>query len=317
MQEEYQIAFGVDANYVKYAGVMMTSIVLNQPGQNICFHLLCDGLHPSDKQKLDQFTMLYRNIRLVVYDVRGLLDFLPEQAGTTPKRLNKTVFLRIALADVLPKELDKVLYMDADMLCIGDIGDLWRTDTNDKALAAAYYADPQEFISRIGSNSAIYFNAGVMVLNLPVWRRDNLSKQVFATYIKHHQDFIMLEQDTLNYLLRGNIVELPQKYNHMLHAFNHLHGKINPEDVILHFANEGKPWYRYCSEHIEKLYWSYVRRSLWFETEPSEPWDVKTAYWAGQNARGRGDYETASKYLGMSAQALLEYYLEHTGQLKK
>ena len=47
--EEYQIAFGVDANYVKYAGIVMTSIVLNHPGQPITFHLVCDRLLVADK----------------------------------------------------------------------------------------------------------------------------------------------------------------------------------------------------------------------------------------------------------------------------
>ena len=51
--EEYHFAFGVDANYVKYAGVMMTSIVWNHPGQPICFHLACDGLHEEDKARLE------------------------------------------------------------------------------------------------------------------------------------------------------------------------------------------------------------------------------------------------------------------------
>lgn len=61
MTEEWQFAVGVDANYVKYAGVMMTSIVLNHPGQPICFHVACDGREEADGQKLDEFTMYIRD----------------------------------------------------------------------------------------------------------------------------------------------------------------------------------------------------------------------------------------------------------------
>ena len=253
MTEEWQFAFGVDANYVKYAGVMMTSIVLNHPGQPICFHVACDGLDEADKQKLDEFTMLYRNTRIMIYDASELLKSIPKPQ-VAPERLNKSVFLRILLPNFLPKELTKVLYLDADMLCIGRLDALWQTSFRGQALAAVFYeGKPQEHALRLGLQTDVYFNAGMMMINLQVWRQKNLTKQVLDIYQKRITDFILLEQDALNYILQGDVLEFPCCFNHMMDAFNPLLAKIQPEDAILHFANEGKPWIRYCAAEIEQL----------------------------------------------------------------
>lgn len=316
MPEEWQFAFGVDASYVKYAGVMMTSIVLNHPGQPICFHVACDGLDEADKQKLDEFTMLYRNIRMMIYDIRELLKNMPEPAKIAPKRLNKTVFLRILLPNFLPREMTKVIYLDADMLCIGRLDALWQTDIKGQAVAASFYPEAAEHMARLQLKGTSYFNAGLMLLNLPIWRQQNITKQVLDCYQKNSDTFLLLEQDALNCMLTGQVTQIPRQFNHMMDAFNPLSAKIQPEDAILHFANEGKPWIRYCAAEIEQLYWSYVRRSLWFDLEPIEPWDVKTAFLAGKNAEGCGDYKEAAHYLGIAAKRLMEFYLQQTKQTK-
>lgn len=314
--EEWQFAFGVDENYVKYAGVMMTSIVLNHPGQPICFHVACDGLNEADKGKLDEFTLLYRNTRIMIYDASALLTSIPTPQ-VAPERLNKSVFLRVLLPQFLPQELTKVIYLDADMLCIGRLDLLWETALGECAIGASFYAkDTEGHAKRLNLQPNIYFNAGLMVMNLPVWRQQKLTQQVLALYQNRVKDFLLLEQDALNCILRGQIVPIAERYNHMIDAFNPLLSKIQPEDAILHFANEGKAWFRYPAEQIEQLYWRYVRRSLWFELEPLEPWDAKTAFLAGKNAQQRGDYQAAAKYLGMAARTFMEFYLQQTGRIK-
>ena len=314
MNTEWQFAFGVDANYVKYAGIMMTSIVLNHPGQPVCFHLACDGLTEEDKAKLDQFTLLYRNTKIVIYDAVKILETLPLLPAVAPERLNRSVFLRILLPSFLPAELTKVAYLDADMLCIGDLADLWQIETGSQAVAASLDPGHEKNAKRLALTHTRYFNAGAMVINLPVWRQEKLTQQVLDSYRTMGSRFVLLEQDALNVTLDGRFQQLPERFNRQLTAFNPLLIKREPEDAILHFVNEGKPWIKGCVPEMEELYWSYVRRSLWFDLQPTEPWDVKTAYLAGKNAEGRGDYKEATHYLGIAAYRLLEFYLEQTSK---
>lgn len=311
---EWQFAFGVDANYIKYAGVMMTSIVLNHPGQAICFHIACDKVAPEDKEKLDKFTLLYRNTKIMIYDAAGILKTLPSPAAIAPERLNQSVFLRILLPAFLPPELDKVIYLDADMLCIGSLEGLWQTDPGANAVAAVLDPGHEKNSARLNLAHTRYMNAGTMLINLPLWRKAELTKRVLECYRTEGSRFSLLEQDALNCCLDSHFHELPPKFNRMIEAFNPLLIKREPEDAILHFVNEGKPWLKGCFPEINDLYWSYVRRSLWFEMQPVEPWDVKTAFLAGKNAEARGDYKEATHYLGIAAHRLLEFYLEQTRQ---
>lgn len=75
-EQVYHFGFGVDARYVKYAGVLMTNLVHQHLGQPLCFHLACDGIGEEDKRRLDAFTMLYRNVELYIYDMTKMLDRL-------------------------------------------------------------------------------------------------------------------------------------------------------------------------------------------------------------------------------------------------
>lgn len=308
--EEYQIAFGVDDNYVKYAGVMMTSIILNQPGQAICFHLVCDGLNPEDQDKLEEFTKLYRNTKIMIYEAKELLKAVPDLPQGAPDRLNKTVFLRILLPNYLPSTVKKILYFDADMLCVGSLAKLWQQELAKNFLAALL--DPAHVLrsKKLGLSHKRYFNAGAMLIDVDGWRQAQMTERVLASYRENVARFPMLEQDTLNYLVDGQFTEFPATSICTMDAFNHLQIKPQADNVVWHFVNAGKPWVKNCDPEIEKIYWSYVHRSLWFDMTAIEPRDVKTAFLAGKNAEKKGEYKAAAHYLGLVASRLMEYYLQ-------
>lgn len=311
--EEYQIAFGVDANYVKYAGIVMTSIVLNHPGQPITFHLVCDRLLVADKEKLDTFTQLYRNTRIFIYDAHEMLQKIPRvSAAVAPERLNQTVFLRVLMPMLLPLEFKRVIYCDADMLCLKNMAELWQLDLQGQPLAAAMEGDYQDKAKRLGLKQNRYFNAGFMVIDLERWRQLDLTRQVLDCYQQQGATFSLLEQDALNKVLEGAWLEISPYKVYLLDAFEETRITPQPENIFWHFLNEGKPWIAYCAAQIEKTYWSYVRRSLWYELEPSEPWEVRIALLAGKNARRRGQYKAAAAYLEVAAERLFEFYCAQT-----
>ncbi len=312
--KEIHVAFGVDANYVKYAGVMITSIVLNQPGETICFHLACDGLNAEDKIKLEQFTKLYRNTKIMIYDAKEILRTIPDLPPNTPNRLNKSVFLRVFLPDFLPEIVERVLYFDADMLCVKSLKGLWEQDLGGNILGALLDQANIMRSEKIGLKHNLYFNAGAMLIDVKRWKKEKISYQVLNCYIDNLQRFLMLEQDALNYFLNGDFAQFPVNSINNMDAFNHLCIKTNSENIIWHFVNDGKPWIKYCDPEIEKIYWNYVKRSLWFEMEALEPKDVKTAFLAGKNAEKKGDYKEAAYYLGLTAGRLMDYYLQQINE---
>lgn len=316
--EEYQFAFGVDANYVKYAGVVMTSIVLRHIGRPVCFHLLCDGVPlPEDQARLDDFTRLYKNTRIFIYDAHEALVKLPGLAGAAPARLNKTVFLRILMPMLVPRELTRIIYLDADTLCVGDVDPLWRMELSGHPLAAVSEDEEERSAKRLQLSQGRYLNAGFMVIDLEVWRAQHLTEKVLEVYRKYGKDYPLLEQDSLNKVLDGNFCAPAKQQICLMDAFNPLMIEISPENIFWHFLNEGKPWIRYADEQVSVPWWSAARRSLWYDLEPTEPWEARIALLAGRNAERCGQYQDAARYLGAAASRLMEFYLEKTGQRPK
>ena len=313
--EEYHFAFGVDANYVKYAGVMMTSIVWNHPGKPICFHLACDGLHEEDKARLETFSKLYSHTRIELYDVREQLQSIKLFSGTVPERLNRTVFLRILLPELLPETARRLVYLDADMLCVGDLAPLWNANLEERAVGALLNPGNLRLSRGLGLSHTRYLSAGTLVIDLAKWREQKLTQRVLKAYRKHGARFSLLEEDALNLVLDGDFTELPAEWIAFSEAFNPLLLRRQPGNLLLHFVNDGKPWIRYCAPEMEELYWGYVRRSLWADMQPLEPWEVKIAFLAGLNAKENRRFEDAAHYLSLAGERLMQYYLEHTGQI--
>lgn len=132
----YHIGFGINAEYAKYAGVLMTNIVLTHIGQEICFHIACDGLHEEDKRRFDQFTVLYRNVKIFLYDASKMLDNLNSISSKAAPRLHRAGLLRIFLPVFVPKNVERLLYMDVDMLCLKRLDELWKIDMKGMAVGA-------------------------------------------------------------------------------------------------------------------------------------------------------------------------------------
>ena len=137
MENIYHIGFGVDANYAKYAGVLMTNIVLTHLGQPICFHIVCDGLYEEDKKRFENFSLLYGNVKIILYDaVKNLNKLNPISSNAAP-RLHRAVLLRILLPSLVSEEIKRIIYMDVDMLCLKRLDELWTRDMKGNIIAAA------------------------------------------------------------------------------------------------------------------------------------------------------------------------------------
>lgn len=171
--------------------------------------------------------------------------------------VSKTSLLKYYIADALP-DLDKVLYIDSDVLVLHDLNKLYQTDISNVYLAAV--KDPSWFFENTHvvelnlEERGFYFNSGVMLLNLAKFRQDGLLKQLedytndnFRTY---------MDQDALNVVVGKEVILLPVEDNTMNFFFEHIDlAKMNEfygrqwqsfDDVfsaatILHFASSKKP----------------------------------------------------------------------------
>ena len=214
--ETINIALAADNNYAQHVAVVMESILENTDEINkVRFFLLSDGITAEKITGLQQ-TIDGKNAELVVCDLSAYKGF---EKLYTSGHISKAAYFRLDMANILPENVQKVIYLDVDLLVLQDIAVLWNIDMQGKAIAAvpdygimASKRLMQQKHEVIGLPlDKKYFNSGVVIMDLQQWRANDYSGKVIelaATGNFPHHD-----QDALNKLFMYNWKELPLSWN--------------------------------------------------------------------------------------------------------
>lgn len=185
--------------------------------------------------------------------------------------------LKLYAADFFP-DVDRMLYMDADMICLGSLKAIEELDMEDWCVAAS----PDEEASslhkaRLGMRDDEFYGcAGLMYFNLENWRKEEMRKRCFEFFNapENHDRIKIGEQDVINYVCRGSILPLGLQYNMFSHYWLH-HGRAIPRrymeqwteyrksPVIVHFIDACKPWFSDCRFAYKREYHRYAAMTPW------------------------------------------------------
>ena len=302
MPEQIHLGFGIDKNFGKFAGITITSLVHNNMYTDLVAHIVYDELLPEDMEKLQQMEVLYRNLTLHFYQItstEGMTFIVPSG------HITQAMYYRYLFADMLPETVTRLIYMDADIICKGDILPLWQLDLQGKVLAAARDYGEDRSCDRIGLKNGRYFNSGVLLMDLTKWRQQKLTQKLFQWLEQVGGTKILWgDQDVLNGVIDGEFTELPKKYNGIV--INNTTLNENLELVIVHYIDYVKPWHiYYVDSNAKELYWQYVKKSLWSDLQPLDGNTVETALLTARLLHNRGEYQKAASYY----EAVLKYLL--------
>jgi UDP-D-galactose:(glucosyl)LPS alpha-1,3-D-galactosyltransferase len=173
-----------------------------------------------------------------------------------PTRLHRpAVLMRILLPDLLPPDVERVLYIDADTVTLDDVGPLFDLDLRGQALWAVEDSGAPDEIARLESDPRAprfphpraYFNGGLLLMDLPKWRASFAGPRALDL-IETAPDLIRLaDQDALNLSFAGDFGVLPRRWNNQIRGDR----AFVPEFVargrlggVLHWAGRRKPWDR-------------------------------------------------------------------------
>ncbi|WP_432257885.1 glycosyltransferase family 8 protein [Cupriavidus sp. TMH.W2] len=263
------VAFGVDAGYYRGMGVTITSIVENNPGMCFVFHVFAFSITPDIRQKLQQLQERHTiTVQLHLLDTEVLQDFKQfpcfghHSLGT---------FIRLLIPDNLNGITDKVLYLDADLLCFGNISELLSLDISDHIAAAV--ADEKDTTVRtqipaLGLKHGHYFNAGVMYINVQNWIAAGIRESALKSLTTQNLRFA--DQDALNIALDGRVKYVDERWNYRYHLVDYLskgETKLNVPQafVLMHFTGPVKPWHTWCLHEIRQFFIDIQSRSPWSE----------------------------------------------------
>ena len=303
MPEKINIGFGIDKNFGKFAGITITSLAHNNIGHELVVHIIYDELLPEDLEKLLQTEALYRNLTLRFYQIKsteGMTFVVP------PGHITQAMYYRYLFADMLPETVTRLIYMDADIICKGDILPLWQLDLQGKVLAAARDYGENRSCDRIGLKNGRYFNSGVLLMDLTKWRQQKLTQKLFQWLEQVGGTKILWgDQDALNGVIDGEFVELPKIFNCIV--INNTTLNEDLQAVIVHYIDYVKPWHSYyVDSNAKELYWQYVKKSLWSDLKPQDGKTVQTVMMTARLLHKQGKYAESASYY----EALLKYFLK-------
>ncbi len=249
----YHIVFNADERYIKYTAVVINSIIKHTAPQiggggipqhdksrirdsrdkshesklaPYHFHILSDFISQATRNKLDSFidelSQIYPcQISIHTFDDEIFHGFRPWGFEYEHSK-NYLAYYRLLFARFLPdNNATKCLYLDTDMLVLGDVRELWNIDLGNHILASScgYTSENAKWDRTLQStrDSKIhtfevpyYFCSGLMFINITQWKAQNIESKCLDFLQKYRSEFA--DQDALNIVIKGDIVRLPPKY---------------------------------------------------------------------------------------------------------
>ena len=255
------IVLCTDDNYVAPTRVLICSICENNKGENLCFHIISESLSEKNRLYLRDDCEKYNSVfRLYLLD-EFLLNNMPVGKAGQPTHVTLAAYNRLFVSSILPENIDKVLYMDCDVIVRHSLASLWRTDISNVAVACVTDNDEGDVkkFNRLRYPQCLgYFNSGVLLINLDYWRKNDIQSQFLSFIMDYPERLLLHDQDVLNYVLREKKIGLPLTYNvqdgFLLSLINCVYYDREEEldealrnPVIIHFSSSNKPWKKTCT----------------------------------------------------------------------
>lgn len=263
------ILLTLDRNYLRPMLVMLFSLLLNNPGESFDIYIISDSLTHEDLSPAEALCMRFSSrLHLISVDNSFFRD------APVIRYYSRAMYYRLLAADLLPAELDRILYLDPDILVIGQLRPIYDLPMHGMPYAAAIHKGLVDFSTpvnriRLSTYEAEgYFNSGVLLMNLPAVRSVVSAQDVFRFAQENRQLLILPDQDILNGLYGEKILSIEEtiwnydarKYREYLVASQ---GKLNLKQVmhktaILHFCGKNKPWKKSGHGRFVPLYRHYM-----------------------------------------------------------
>jgi lipopolysaccharide biosynthesis glycosyltransferase len=300
---EINVVTGADEAYALPLATMLHSLLSNvKERASVNVYLMDGGFTSATRRRLTRLAKQHDAVLSLAWMVPDVSTFA--DLPTLPY-LSPVTYARLLLPDLFPN-LDRVIYLDADVVVQEDVTDLWQTELNGAPLGAV-----QDFgVPTVGAAYGIrayedlgldtsqeYFNAGVLLLDLTAWRDQGLSERA-VTYLTDYADELRIaDQEALNVAVQDRWHRLNPKWNLTTEFFdarpasrpvsraNRGTGALNagtlPDSAaIVHYTSASKPWTPDCDHPLRHLFQDALHRSGWLTLTQQFGWRAR--YWLGR-----------------------------------
>ncbi|MFN9548354.1 MAG: glycosyltransferase family 8 protein [Cyanobacteriota bacterium] len=279
------IVCATDGNYLSHCTVMLQSLCLHvKDPKSLRVFLIIDNVSPDIFAKsISHLYQILPSLSILRADSAPLAHF------PVTGHASIATYFRLLLPGLLPAELQRVIFIDADTVVTASLDELWQLPLEGKALAALKIPFKNvDDIYQLGD----YFNAGVMLIDLDRWRQADVLQRGGDFARANPQSLRYWDQDVLNHLFHRDWLPFKDRWNACPHLFGLFPAfSLDPHDLtaaeqeaitdpaIVHFAGGGwmvKPWNARCRHPLRHHYLQARSLTPW-ASDPLE--DAPPAKW--------------------------------------
>ena len=285
MDKNINVVLASDDNYAQHVAVVATSILDNtMVASKLRFFILNDNI---SEKKISL-------IKKTVEKFEAKIEFI--DIGNDKLKniylsghVSRAAYFRLMIADLVPEDVKKIIYLDVDLLLCEDIINLWNIDIGrlpvgavlDYGIITSSRMGKEKKVVIALTDSYRYFNSGVLIINVEEWRLNDYGNKIltFAKTEKlpHH------DQDALNKIFMNNWYEIPLRWNvipPVFYLFSKIlvHSKFRNEAIlakkrpaIIHYAGRYKPWEFKNYQGFNDYYYKYLQGTAFAAAKMPQP----------------------------------------------
>jgi len=293
-----QVAFATDDGYARPLAVAGGSVIRHLgKDRNLELYVLDMGISKFNRRKIEES---FAGPQVKVTWITGKSEAVAGLPAGGPW-LSSATYARLLLPDVLPAHVDRVLYLDCDLVvrrCVGELYDL----EFDGAVALAVQAMAAPFVCSLWgvggwfeagrAASDINFNAGVMLIDIAGWRREKIGQTALEYARACNPDHpLVVDQEALNATIGLRIRSSDPRWNQQSELFSNVHASLLPysreclnilrsEPWVVHYCQASKPWQADCSHPWVSEWYRNLDETAYRGWRP--PWLLAAARQSGR-----------------------------------
>ncbi len=263
--KEIPIFFAIDDDYIPFLAVALKSLIENaSKDYKYLIKILHTDVQEGHMKQVEKYEN--ENVSIEFVDLSYYIKKVKDKLYTRDYYTNTTYF-RLFLPELYP-QYDKVLYLDSDIIVLGDISELYNTDMGTNLVAAApddiiqtnkVFQDYAELVVGVAKYQH-YFNAGVLLMNLDELRKFKFQEK-FLYLLSTVKFSVAQDQDYLNRLCKGRVTLVSHDWDVM----PYVNVETKPEDIkLIHYNFAYKPWH-FEEVTYNEYFWKYAEKTEFYD----------------------------------------------------
>jgi lipopolysaccharide biosynthesis glycosyltransferase len=263
----FNVSCAIDDSYVYPLAVLLVSLFENHKDVLINFHLCSASFTQKNIDQIETLCHKYSNnfkfYKLNPEDFKNLKYV---------DRFSMATYYRLLVADNIDKDVDLFLHLDADMIVVDRIDELFELDLQDKIFGTANditAIDWKLHRKHHIPDDYLYFNSGAILINRKKWVDFKVTDKTINYLMENSETCDYVDQDALNNSMYQYRYRIPSRYNQQIGVYfvnikelnipfekDYHQAAQNP--AIIHFNGMEKPWYFYCGHPYRSEFLKYA-----------------------------------------------------------